>query len=122
LDPPRISRMASQNIVIVGGGAAGVAISRDLALKLSKTPSQYNLILVTTREAYAHLPAMLRMVVSREDKLEESALIPYDSLFPNGSGTVKIGTVTRISSATTGGEVILESGEQVPYRCACYLS
>ena len=108
--------MASQNIVIVGGGGAGVAIARDLASKLPKVSSQYKIILITSRESYAHLPAMLRMVVSPKDKLEESALIPYDSVFPNDIGSVKIGTVTSISSGSTGNEVVLESGEKISYR------
>ena len=108
--------MASQNILVVGGGAAGVAIARDLAVKLPKTTSQFSLILITARETYAHLPAMLRMAVSKRDKLEETALIPYDDLFSNGFGSVKIGTVKSISSKPAGGEVVLDGGEQIPYR------
>ena len=100
--------MAAQNIVIVGGGGAGVAIARDLASKLPKVSPQYKITLVTSRESYVHLPAALRMVVSPKDKLEESAIIPYDSVFSSDVGSVKIGTVTSVSSGSAGNEVVLD--------------
>ena len=55
---------------------------------------------------------MLRMVVNPAEKLEESALVPYDSILPQHVGSVKFGSVTRIvPGASEGGEIELENGE-----------
>lgn len=109
--------MSFQNIVVVGGGGAGVAISIALAAQLPKVSSQYKLVLVTAREVYVHLLAMLRLVVNPAEKLEESVLIPYDLLIPENVGSVKLGSVTSVLPENSGGgEVVLESGEHVPYR------
>lgn len=105
-----------KNVVLVGGGGAGAVAVRTLSDKLDST--KYNLILVTTRAHYVHLVATIRMVVTDEGKLEDTALIPFDSLFVNGKGTLKVGTVASIVKAEKdkeGGEVVLESGEKVPY-------
>lgn len=108
--------MSKENVVILGGGGAGAAIARELSAKLPKVSSTYNLILVTSRDHYVHMPAMLRMAASSEDKLEDTAVIPYDHLFVNGFGTLKIGTATRIESSSAGGKVVLQSGEEIKYR------
>ncbi|KAI0629813.1 FAD/NAD-P-binding domain-containing protein [Trametes polyzona] len=108
--------MASKkNVVIVGGGWAGTLIARELSGKLDA--SAYNLILVNQRPYTIHLVASARMTVTAEDKLEERALIPYDKLFINGNGSVKVGTVVSIeeSAPGKGGEVVLEDGERIPY-------
>ncbi|KAH8120013.1 FAD/NAD-binding domain-containing protein [Phellopilus nigrolimitatus] len=109
--------MSNQNIVIVGGGGAGVAIARELSANLPKTGPQYNLILVTNRECYVHVLASLRMAVS-EDNLEDTALIPYESVFVNGNGKVKIGNVVSIEreSGSSGGHVALEGDENLSFR------
>ncbi|KAL5495086.1 hypothetical protein ACEPAI_548 [Sanghuangporus weigelae] len=107
-----------QNIVVVGGGCAGVAIARQLSQKLPSVHSNYNLLLITERDVHVHLPAAIRMLVSSEDSLENSALTPYDRLFVNNFGTIKFGKVVSIekNSNGTGGNVVLESGEKVPFR------
>ncbi|KAI5124091.1 hypothetical protein M0805_000906 [Coniferiporia weirii] len=107
--------MSDQNIVILGGGGAGTATARLLSAKL---PKGYSLILITTRECYVHMPAAIRMSVTSKDKLEETALIPYDSLFANGNGTVKVGNAVSIESQTNvpGGSVVLEGGESIAFR------
>lgn len=107
-----------ENVVIVGGGGAGNPIARELSAKLD--PSKYNLILITSRPYHVHLIATIRMVVTDRGRLEDRALIPYDKLFVNGNGTVKVGTVVSIEpskdgSSSSEGEVILDSGERVPY-------
>ncbi|THH10955.1 hypothetical protein EW145_g972 [Phellinidium pouzarii] len=107
--------MSSQNIVIVGGGAAGATVARDLSAKL---PNGYNLILVTVRECHVHMPALLRLAVSPEDKLEQTALISYDSVFVNGNGSVKLATVISVESSpgASGGAVVLEGGEKIDFK------
>lgn len=102
-----------KNIIIVGGGGAGAPVAKALSAKLD--PSQYNLVLVTSRPYFVHLVAAIRMVVTEEGSLEDTALIPYDRLFTNGNGTVKVGTVTSIEDGKDGGNVALESGEKIPY-------
>ncbi|KAI0329011.1 FAD/NAD-P-binding domain-containing protein [Cubamyces sp. BRFM 1775] len=104
-----------QNVVIVGGGWAGTLIARDLSAKLDG--SRYHIVLVSGRPYYVHLIAGARMTVTHVDKLEDKALVPFDRLFHNGNGTVKIGKVTSIDhdASENGGEVILQSDERIPY-------
>jgi NADH dehydrogenase FAD-containing subunit len=104
-----------ENVVVVGGGGAGAPIVKALSSKLD--PTKYNLILVTARPYFIHLVAGIRMVTTAEGNLEKSALIPYDTNFVNGNGTLKVGTVVGIERANDGkgGEVILQSGERVRY-------
>ena len=93
-------------------------LARELSRRLPTVSSDYNLILVTLREVHVHQPAAIRMLVTSEGALEKSALIPYDSLFVNGFGTLKFGKVTGIekNSNGSGGKVLLESGENVDFR------
>lgn len=104
-----------KNVVIVGGGVAGTAIARELSSKLDA--SKYNLILINPRPYLIYLIAGARLTVAPVDELEKRALIPYDKLFHNGNGTVKIGKVASLSEAGAGkgGEVVLEDGERIPY-------
>ena len=108
------------NIVIVGGGAGGASLAKDLSAKLPKIGPDYKLILITSRDCYVHMPAGLRLNVSPSSRLEETALIPFDNLFTNGPGTIKYSTVVNIESdgKATGGNVVLEGGEKIEYRYA----
>ncbi|KAH9891866.1 FAD/NAD-P-binding domain-containing protein [Cubamyces lactineus] len=104
-----------QNVVIVGGGWAGTLIARDLSAKLDRL--RYNVILISDRPYYVHLIAGARMTVANMDRLEDKALVPFDRLFHDGNGTVKIGKVISIDDDTSGdgGEVVLEDGERIRY-------
>ena len=104
-----------KSIVVVGGGAAGATITRILSSKVD--PNTTSLTLVTARPFALHLPAAIRMTTTAEGKLEESVLIPYDSLLVKGNGTVKIGRVTAIEQGKEGrdGAVLLSTGERVHY-------
>ena len=104
-----------KSIVVVGGGAAGATIARILSSKVD--PNTTSLTLVTARPFALHLPAAIRMTTTAEGKLEESVLIPYDSLLVKGNGTVKIGRVTAIEQGKEGrdGAVLLSTGERVHY-------
>lgn len=105
-----------KNVVIVGGGGAGAPLARALSTKLDA--AKYNLIVINDRPHYVLYIAGIRMAVTDEGKLEDKALIPYDKLFVNGNGTLKVGTVTAIEKAADGkgGEVVLQDGERVPYE------
>lgn len=104
------------NIVIVGGGAAGIAITRLLSTKLDI--SKHRLILINPRPYGIHLLAAIRLTVSDVDHLEDTALLPYDKLFINDNGSIKVGSVVSIAEngGGRGGVVTLEDGEQVPYE------
>ncbi|TFK21365.1 FAD/NAD(P)-binding domain-containing protein [Coprinopsis marcescibilis] len=105
-----------KNVVVVGGGPAGTMICRQLSKKLDR--QRFNLILVTERPYYTHLPASIRMVVSSEGNLEETIHMPYDNLFRNGkNGKVIIARATRVEEdeANEGGVVFLNTGEEIEY-------
>lgn len=105
-----------KNIVVVGGGFAGFNLAKALSSKLDA--SRYNLILVTSHPYMVQLVAAARMTASAADKLEDTALIPYDKLFINNNGTHKVGTVVAIeeTSPGKGGSVVLQSGERINYH------
>ncbi|KZT56534.1 FAD/NAD(P)-binding domain-containing protein [Calocera cornea HHB12733] len=101
------------NVVVLGAGGAGSKVVHDLSKTLN--PAQYNLVLVDRRPYYVHWPAMIRMVVTDSGHLEDTALIPLDKNFVNGNGTLVVGTVTSIVPGEKGGEIVLASGEHIPY-------
>lgn len=108
--------MSKSNVVILGGGGSGAHIARALSAKLDH--SRFNLVLVTLADRYVHMPALVRMLVDTPDTkyLEENALVPYDTLFIGGKGTVKIGKVVEIEKGQgQGGVLKLEDGETVPF-------
>ncbi|KAI0642896.1 FAD/NAD-P-binding domain-containing protein [Trametes meyenii] len=110
-----MSAKSIKNVVIIGGGWTGTLVARELSTKLDA--SKYNIILVNERPYFIHLIAGARLTVSSEDKLEDTVLVPFDKLFVNGNGTVKIGKVVSIHEAAPGqgGEVNLEGGDSIPY-------
>jgi apoptosis-inducing factor 2 len=85
------------------------------SLSASLDPSRYNLILVDSRPFQIFLIAAIRMTVSEEDHLEDSALIPFDKVFQNGNGTFVQGTVTAINAREKDSNVALEDGSTIPY-------
>ena len=102
-------------IVIVGGGAAGAALARELSKTVE--PAKHSLTLVTARPFNIILPAAVRMTSVASEHIEDKMLIPYDTLFINGNGTVITGRVTSVGATKgqAGGNVVLESGEKVEY-------
>ena len=103
------------NVVIVGGGGCGAQVARMLSKSLKQ--EEYNLILITARPYYTHLPAWIRMSVTEEGHLEDRAHITYNYVFKNGNGQLVIGKVVSITAeeGDKGGSVTLESGEQIEY-------
>jgi apoptosis-inducing factor 2 len=107
--------MSKKSVVVVGGGGAGAAIARALSAKLE--PSTATLTLVTARPFSVFLPASIRMTTTSEGSLEETALLPYDKLFINKNGTVKVARVVSIENhkEDSGGTLILSDGEKLHY-------
>jgi len=103
-----------KNVVVVGGGFAGSTIAKTLSATLDKT--KYNLILITSRPYFIHIVAGIRMNVTDEGHLENTALIPYDKLFLKGIGSHIVGTVISIEEESPGhGVLVLKDGEKVEY-------
>ncbi|PCH40529.1 FAD/NAD(P)-binding domain-containing protein [Wolfiporia cocos MD-104 SS10] len=100
-----------QNVVVVGGGFVGSLLARALSAKLD--PARYTLILINERPYMIQLIAGARMIVSDTDRLEDTALIPYDKLFVNGNGQFYQGRVEQIDEA--GSAVVLKNGERISY-------
>jgi NADH dehydrogenase FAD-containing subunit len=103
-----------KNIVIVGGGAFGASVAKGISSARNFDTSRYRLILVTPRPFFVHLPGLVRTAVTSIGNLEDEVLMPYDD-FMKGKGEVKVGTVASFSEEKEGGEVVLESGEKIPY-------
>ncbi|KAF9469863.1 FAD/NAD(P)-binding domain-containing protein [Collybia nuda] len=106
-----------RNIIVVGGGASGATAARSISAKLDA--SKFNLIVINPRPYSILYPATARLTVSDAERLEDRVFVPYDKLFHKGKGTFLQGKVTAIEktgSAATGGHVILENGERVPFE------
>ncbi|KAF9043095.1 FAD/NAD-P-binding domain-containing protein [Panaeolus papilionaceus] len=109
------------NIVVIGGGGCGAQVARRLSEKLDH--NKYNLILVTARPYYTHLPAWIRMSVTDEGHLEHRAHMTYNYLFKDGKGSFVVGKVASINTqeGTVGGVLMMESGETLEYE-VCILT
>jgi apoptosis-inducing factor 2 len=103
------------NVVVVGGGAAGNNIVRSLSAKLDG--SKYNLILVNARPYSIHMLAGARITTTDEGHLEDTAFIPYDKIFVNGNGSLRVGKVVAIdaTNGSQGGVLTLQDGGKLPY-------
>lgn len=71
------------NIVIVGGGAAGIATAQSLEKARPALPRDWKVIVVDRRSYYWHLPAGLRAPLDEE--VRSQATIPFDKVFKKGS-------------------------------------
>lgn len=105
-----------KNVVVVGGGWAGVQITRALSAKLDA--SKYNLILVNARPFHIHMLAGARLTTTDAGNLEDIAFMPYDKVFVNGNGSLKVGKVIAISAneGGRGGVLTLQDGETLSYE------
>ncbi|KAF5319265.1 hypothetical protein D9619_008307 [Psilocybe cf. subviscida] len=102
-----------KSIVIVGGGSGGAALAHTLSKTLS---AAYNLILIDPRSNHILVPSTIRLPVANPNNLEDSVLIPFESIFVKNNGTFHQGTVTSVhSSDQGGGSVELDNGKIIRY-------
>ncbi|KAJ3506388.1 hypothetical protein NLJ89_g6897 [Agrocybe chaxingu] len=107
--------MSSKNIVIVGGGTAGLNVFNGLAAKLA-TSTTTSIILVTPRPHYTSLPATIRMVVTAEGELEKHALMSFPESFNQGNKKVVLAKAVSIEDDETKGRfVTLDNGEKIEF-------
>jgi apoptosis-inducing factor 2 len=69
-------------IAIIGAGSAGLTIAQNLSKSID--PAKFDLVVISERSYFIHLPAGLRLVTTAEGKLEDHAFIPYDKAFTPG--------------------------------------
>ncbi|WP_416980195.1 NAD(P)/FAD-dependent oxidoreductase [Streptomyces sp. T028] len=94
--------MRDGNVVVIGGGYAGVRLAKRL-------DATANVTLVDRKEVFFHRIASLRAGVRPEWTV--TPFIPYDRLLRNGR--VVVGKAVRIDPV--GREVVLAAGERLPY-------
>lgn len=103
-----------KSVVIIGGGGGGARVARELSAKLDA--SKYTLTLIDKRDVGVYMIAAARLSVESPDNLDKNALLPFDHVFVKGNGKFIQGKVTAIDkSVATGGAVVLENGNKVPY-------
>ncbi|MGW1952894.1 NAD(P)/FAD-dependent oxidoreductase [Streptomyces sp. NPDC001920] len=94
--------MLDGDVVVIGGGYAGVRLARRLDATARVT-------LVDRKEVFFHRIASLRAGVRRDWSF--TPFIPYDRLLSNGR--VAVGKAVRIDTAER--QVVLATGERLPY-------
>lgn len=94
--------MQDGNVVVIGGGYAGVRLAKRLDATARVT-------LVDRKEVFFHRIASLRAGVRPEWSV--TPVIPYDRLLRNGR--VAVGKVIRVDTAER--QVVLATGERLPY-------
>ncbi|KAF9528291.1 hypothetical protein CPB83DRAFT_876076 [Crepidotus variabilis] len=102
-----------RSVVIVGGGFAGIGLFNILEKTLD--PQTTSITLITPRAYFVHLPAVLRMIVTADEDLEDKILLPLTERFNQSNKRVVLGKVASITDDTEDGFVTLENGEQVGY-------
>ncbi|WP_033325671.1 NAD(P)/FAD-dependent oxidoreductase [Streptomyces yerevanensis] len=94
--------MRDRDVVVIGGGYAGVRLAKRL-------DGQARVTLVDRKEVFFHRVASLRAGVDPE--WTGAPFIPYDRLLTNGR--MAVGKVVRID--TSERQVALATGERLPY-------
>ncbi|KAK7064070.1 FAD/NAD(P)-binding domain-containing protein [Favolaschia claudopus] len=103
---------SDSKIVIVGAGSGGGAV---LARTLSSKLPTAKITLINPLPYSVSRPALPRMTVSDQNDLSETALIPFDKLFPKPNGSFVQGLVETIRPGDKGGVVVLADGQEVSY-------
>ena len=77
--PPSMSAPApTKNVIVLGGGGAGVTVAQTISKKLNH--AQYNLVLVDQRPHMIWLPASARMVVTHDEEFKDTVRLPATSI------------------------------------------
>lgn len=84
--------MPSKSLVIVGGGYAGVELSKGLE-------NDFDVTLVEPRDSFIHAPAMLRSLV--DPATRKQAIIPYDKLLTKGRLIKSLATTVTAKAVVT---------------------
>ncbi|KAF8994502.1 FAD/NAD(P)-binding domain-containing protein [Cyathus striatus] len=103
-----------KTILILGGGHAGISLSKRLCSQLN--PEKYTVLLINTRPFSIWYPAMVRIVTKYDSEIEGRAYLPYDKMFKEGMGKVVVGEVCSIrknEDMEVGGKVVLKTGEEI---------
>ena len=108
------SSTPGKHIVIIGGGAASIAIVREFEQKLP-TPTSRRVTLITARPFFVHLPAVPRMVATAEGGLEQQALIPFEERLHIAKVKAERAIAVEPKQDGMGGVVILETGREIEY-------
>ncbi|KAJ3493325.1 hypothetical protein NLJ89_g11045 [Agrocybe chaxingu] len=105
----------AQNIVIVGGGPAGVVLFNEFGSKLSA--SEASVIMVTPRPYFTWLPACPRMLVTEDGELEKRVLMPFPDNFNEGNRKVVLSKVVSIHDGEEKAQrfVTLDNGETIEF-------
>lgn len=105
-------------IIIIGGGVAGVVTAQTLDKKLD--PQRHSITLLTEFDYHRHHPAAIRAFVTAEGNLEKDICLPYDHVFGKdrrgGVGRlskIKITKVTSVEETSDGGYVYLDNKERL---------
>lgn len=107
-----------KDIVIVGGGGAGLMLVRALLPRLDS--KKHSLTLINPRSFYVHLPRTVRMAVDSSVHPERRVLRSLEDQFEGASedfAKLKIGWAVGVEghAEKKGGHVVLSDGERVHY-------
>lgn len=107
--------MSKKSVVVVGGGGGGVLVAQQISAKLDH--SKHELTLVDARPHSIWIIAGARMTASGDKDFPNTAVFPFDKVFPAGKGSVKQGRVVGIeeNAEGAGGNVVLQNGDKLAY-------
>ena len=113
--PSKPTEAPQQTVVVVGGGYAGTIAFNQLSRRLDKNT---NLVLVTARPYFVHLPAAARLVISKSEVTErgfvDKVLWAHTSRFNGGNRRTVYGKVVGITDREEK-YLTLGTGEKVDY-------
>ncbi|CDH59491.1 amid-like nadh [Lichtheimia corymbifera JMRC:FSU:9682] len=98
-----------QNIIILGGGYAGVGVARALEKRIANN-NNYRIILIEKREFFYHAVAAPRTLVEDIDNM-----IPYSGVFKHKKNQVVQASVVKLESNQIHLDQEFEGSHHVPF-------